>query len=115
MEMELEIDLTVENGIQYFKIAGEIDAYTVTLLKERLATVQDENGIQVELNLSDVSYMDSTGLGVFVGFYKRVTANEGHMKITGLNVRLKRLFEITGLDEIMDIEAEKGGTQNATI
>lgn len=113
--MELEIDLTVENGIQYFKVTGEIDAYTAPSLKERLESVQDENGVQVELNLSGVSYMDSTGLGVFVGFYKRVTASEGQMKITGLNVRLKRLFEITGLDEVMEIEAEKGGTQNATI
>jgi len=113
--MELKIDLAVENGIQYFKITGEIDAYTAPVLKERLATVQDEKSVQVELNLSEVSYMDSTGLGVFVGFYKRVSANEGNLKITGLNARLKRLFEITGLDEIMEIEAEKGGTENATV
>ena len=72
-------------------------------------------GLQAEIDLSEVDYMDSTGLGVFVGFYKALKANDGHMKITGVNARLKRLFEITGLDEIMDIEAEEGGDSDATV
>ena len=83
------------------------------ILKERLASGTE--GLHAELDISEVGYMDSTGLGVFVGFYKAVKANGGHMKIVGVNTRLKRLFEITGLDEVMDIELEEGGKDDATV
>lgn len=114
--MDLQVQLVEESShVQRFIIVGEIDVYTAPMLKERLASAQEEKGIQAELDLSKVAYMDSTGLGVFVGFYKSVTANGGHMKVTGVNARLKRLFEITGLNEVMDIELEKGGANDATV
>ena len=113
--MELQVKLLEENSVQRFIIVGEIDAFTAPVLRERLATVEKEPGLQVELNLSEVAYMDSTGLGVFIGFYKAVTANGGHVKITGVNARLKRLFEITGLDEVMNIEIGKGGASDAIV
>ena len=50
--------------------------------------------------MSDVSYMDSTGLGVIVAFFKNINANNGHVKLTGLSPRLKRLFDITGLGKL---------------
>ncbi|MCZ2260425.1 STAS domain-containing protein [Sporosarcina sp. G11-34] len=113
--MELQVKLLEEDNVQRFLIVGEIDAFTAPVLKERLISAQKGPGLQAELNLSEVTYMDSTGLGVFVGFYKAVKANGGHVKITGVNARLKRLFEITGLNEVMDIEIEKGGASDATV
>ena len=101
--------------LRRFKIVGEIDAFTAPVLKERLASGEQMSGLEAELDLSEVDYMDSTGLGVFVGFYKSIKSNGGHLKITGVNKRLKRLFEITGLDEIMDIETDEGGDNDATV
>jgi anti-sigma B factor antagonist len=77
--------------------------------------VADVPGVQAELNLTDVTYIDSTGLGVFVGFYKTLKANDGYVKIIGVNDRIKRLFEITGLDEIIDIEKGVGENRDATL
>lgn len=113
--MNLKVELLEKNSVQYFKVVGEIDAFTAPVLKEKLATVQNIQGLQAELDLSEVAYIDSTGLGVFVGFYKSLKENEGYVKITGVNTRLKRLFEITGLDEIIDIEEEVGGSRDATV
>ncbi|MCY8471539.1 anti-sigma factor antagonist RsbV, partial [Bacillus haynesii] len=47
--------------------------------------------------LKDVSYMDSTGLGVFVGIYKAVNRTGGSLVLENLSERLIRLFDITGL------------------
>ena len=64
------------------------------------------------IDLSDVNYMDSTGLGVFVGIFKNVRANNGEFKLIGLSSRLIRLFEITGLADIIDINSKiEGGIQ----
>jgi anti-sigma B factor antagonist len=115
VEMNLQVNLLEGNSVQQFKIIGEIDAFTAPVLKERLAPSQSVQGMQAELDLSEVAYMDSTGLGIFVGYYKAVKANGGHVKITGVNTRLKRLFEITGLSDIMNIEAEEGRDKDATV
>ena len=56
--------------------------------------------------------MDSTGLGVFVGLFKTIKANGGQLYLTGLSERLRRLFDITGLGDIMNINSEvKGGVE----
>jgi len=113
--MNLQVDLVEENSVQRFKIIGEIDAFTAPKLKERLASAENVENMQAELDLSEVGYMDSTGLGIFVGFYKAVKANGGHVKIVGVNTRLKRLFEITGLAEVMDIVMEESRDEDATV
>lgn len=115
MEMELQVELIEKENIHYFKIAGEIDAFTAPILKEKLASVKSVKGIQAELDLLNVAYIDSTGLGVFIGFYKSVIENEGHLKITGANARIKKLFKITGLDEIIDVERKEGESRDATV
>lgn len=111
----MQVQLLEENSIKRFKIVGEIDAFTAPVLKERLAATEQLENLNAELDISEVDYMDSTGLGVFVGFYKTIKSNGGNLKITGVNKRLKRLFEITGLDEVMDIETGKGGDDDATV
>lgn len=111
----MQVELLEENSVRCFKIVGEIDAFTAPMLRERLASAEKVKEMQAELDLSEVGYMDSTGLGVFVGFYKTVKANGGHVKITGANKRLKRLFEITGLDEVMDIVMEESRDEDATV
>lgn len=108
--MNIQVVIKEEENLVKAFISGEIDAFTAPMLREKLATVQQKENLQTELEMSDVSYMDSTGLGVIVAFFKHVNANNGHVKLTGLSTRLKRLFDITGLGEIMDIETDdKGG------
>lgn len=106
--MNIQVDLIEEGSMKHFKIIGEIDAFTAPILKEKLDTVSNIPNLEVEIDLTAVAYIDSTGLGVFVGFYKSLLKSESKLKIIGVNSRLKRLFEITGLDGIMDIETKDG-------
>ncbi|WP_088006173.1 STAS domain-containing protein [Indiicoccus explosivorum] len=108
--MNIQVELHEDNKNLTGVVRGEIDAHTAPVLRERLEAHQDQEGLNAVIDLSGVNYMDSTGLGVFVAFFKALNAKEGHVKLTGLSARLKRLFDITGLGDIMDIEsAEKGG------
>lgn len=108
--MNIQVTLKEENQVVKGYISGEIDAFTAPILRDKLSEIELKEGLQAEINMADVSYMDSTGLGVIVAFFKNLNAINGHLKITGLSSRLKRLFDITGLGEIMDIETDsKGG------
>jgi anti-sigma B factor antagonist len=87
-------------------VAGEIDAYTAPKLREELSTLAEEGNKTMVVNLKDVTYLDSTGLGVFVGLFKELSKNNGELKLIQLSDRLNRLFEITGLSNIMNISAK---------
>jgi anti-sigma B factor antagonist len=91
-------------------VAGEIDAYTAPKLREELSPFAEVDNTII-VNLKNVSYLDSTGLGVFVSLFKQLKKNEGELKLTNLSDRLKRLFTITGLSNIMNISGnpEDGG------
>lgn len=105
--MNISVELHEEEMRVKGIIKGEIDAFTAPLLREKLSEINLKEDFRVELNLTDVTYMDSTGLGVFVGFYKSAKESNVHMELTGLSPRLKRLFDITGLGDIMDIQASE--------
>jgi anti-sigma B factor antagonist len=92
----------------FVSVSGEIDAYTAPKLREELLPLAEGENKVITVNLKDVTYMDSTGLGVFVGLFKQLNRNEGELRLVELSERLKRLFELTGLSKIMNI-AEDGG------
>ncbi|MCM3217629.1 anti-sigma factor antagonist [Niallia taxi] len=107
--MNIVIDVNEKELDVEIKVAGEIDAYTAPKLKERIYSFSEKDGVRMTIDLSDVNYMDSTGLGVFVGLFKNVRSHDGEFKLIGLSERLIRLFEITGLADIIDINSKIEG------
>ncbi|MCF6093753.1 STAS domain-containing protein [Microaerobacter geothermalis] len=87
-------------------MSGEIDAFTSTQLKEGLESCYQEKATHVILDFGDVHYMDSTGLGVLIGALKHTKQHGIRFQLINLNARLKRLFSITGLTEVMEIKDE---------
>ncbi|HHT6119850.1 TPA: anti sigma b factor antagonist RsbV, partial [Listeria monocytogenes] len=73
-----------------------------------LEVYQVKEGIVLRIDLTEVSYMDSTGLGVFVGAFKSLRQRQRELVLFGLSDRLFRLFEITGLSDIIEIKNVEG-------
>ncbi|MFB5193742.1 anti-sigma factor antagonist [Neobacillus sp. KR4-4] len=103
--MNITIDKQQRDEEIVVLVAGEIDAYTAPKLREELLALAEEGNKSITVNLQDVSYLDSTGLGVFVGLFKQLKEKGGELKLIQLSDRLKRLFEITGLSKVMNISA----------
>ncbi|SDJ04870.1 STAS domain-containing protein [Natribacillus halophilus] len=91
-------------------VSGEIDAYTAPQLKEALMPLAEKREAYVVVDLDGVNYIDSTGLGIFVGALKAADQNNGTLRLISLNERVRRLFSITGLDEMIDIDEKREGT-----
>lgn len=106
--MKVNIEKQPNDKDIFVSVTGEIDAYTAPMLREELLPLTEGKNKVITVNLKDVSYMDSTGLGVFVGLFKQLNNNGGELKLVELSDRLKRLFKITGLSNVMKI-TEDGG------
>ncbi|UTR13412.1 STAS domain-containing protein [Salipaludibacillus sp. LMS25] len=105
--MNLEINITEGDIVNTAHLSGEVDVYTATKLKEALTPLAEQADKDLIVDLSEVNYIDSTGLGIFIGTLKAAEKSDTSLRLTGLNDRVKRLFEITGLNDVIDIEVER--------
>ena len=94
---------TINENTSVIKLDGEVDVYTAPQLKQQIIGMLDNNIIHVIVDLTDVEYLDSTALGVLIGGLKRLREREGSLSLVCPNPRIRRIFEITGLDRIFDI------------
>lgn len=107
--MNLSIEIIEERNKSKVMLAGEIDLYTAPQLKAAVLPITKTAGKIVEVDLQHVDYMDSTGLGVFISALKSTKENHSKLKLVHLQERVLRLFSITGLDEIMDMDTGTRG------
>ena len=92
-------------------LAGELDASTAGQLYEQLAELTRDGVVHVDLDLSGLEFMDSTGLSVVVAEHKRTNASGGELMILSPQSQVRRLLEITGLTGILQIRPdEQDGT-----
>lgn len=101
--MDLEIDIDKNEKKSIVTLIGEIDIFTAPKLKEALLPLTQQGGHVLEVDFNQVSYMDSTGLGVFISALKSTKEHNSDMKIINLQERVLRLFTITGLDKVINI------------
>ncbi len=83
---------------------GEIDVATSPALRSELAAVLALRPVEVTLDLSDVSFVDSSGLGVLVGALKRLRETGGErFAIVGAQDAVRKIFSITGLNTLFEL------------
>lgn len=90
-------------GIAVIALAGEVDVYTSPRVKQEIVNLLNSDTTRMVVDLTGVEYLDSTGLGVLIGGLKRARERDGDLKLICDNVRILRIFEITGLTKIFDI------------
>lgn len=92
---------------------GEIDVYTSPKVKETIGGLIDQGHYTLVINLENVRYIDSTGLGVLIGGLKRVREHSGTVNLVCTNPQIKKIFDITGLVKIFGIyDSEASACEN---
>jgi anti-sigma B factor antagonist len=85
-------------------VTGEADLHTAPDLDHALQGVLALGGTSVALDLTEVSFLDSTALGVLLRYRPRFVARGGDLVIVTDDRRVLRTFEITALDRMFRIE-----------
>ncbi len=94
---ELEIAVSEPDGKAVVALRGELDASNAPRLFEQFAQLSRNGVTDVELDLSHLESMDSTGLSVVVAEHKRTRNDGGGLVILSPNRRVIRLFQLSGL------------------
>jgi len=86
-------------------VGGEIDVYTAPKLREQIVKLVDDGRYHLVIDMEDVEFLDSTGLGVLVGGLKRARAHDGSLRLVCTQERILKIFRITGLTKVFPIYA----------
>jgi anti-sigma B factor antagonist len=101
--MNLKIDKRVVNGVTIMSCHGRVMfGEEATALRDSLKEALRKTP-RIVLNLSDVTYIDSGGLGTLVGVYSSARAAGADIKLTGLGQRLRDVLQITKLATVFQV------------
>lgn len=83
---------------------GELDHHSTEEARNKIDNQLDVEGInKLILDFSKVSFMDSSGIGVVIGRYKKLSAKNGRVCIVGVSPSVKRVFELSGMFKIIGL------------
>ena len=86
------------------ELKGELDVSTAEEFKSKLYGMTEDKVADIKINLEGLDYIDSTGLGVMVGVLKRLKVNNKGIYLSNPKSNVRKIFEITGLDKIFNLE-----------
>jgi anti-sigma B factor antagonist len=101
--MELEISSEHIGEVCVLHLAGEVDVYTAPQLKEALVEHIESGCDDILVDLNDVGFIDSSGLGVLVGGLRRVKERSGSIRLVCKRESILKIFRITGLDKVFPV------------
>jgi anti-sigma B factor antagonist len=106
----LRLGYRLDAGIAVVSLAGEVDVGTCELLRDGLLrVVTDEIDRSLVVNLAGVTFMDSTGLGVLVGVWRRLGTRHGSLALAAPSRSVRHLLDAADLAKVLavyDLEAE---------
>ncbi len=102
--MSLQIDLRTKSNVLIIRLVGELDHHTSAKLRQQIEQLIETKKIKhILLNMGELSFMDSSGLGVILGRYKQISQAGGKMVICSISNSIYRLFELSGMFKILQI------------
>lgn len=102
--MSLNIKQKYEDDSWIFYVEGELDVSCAKLLKDDIDSSLDENMSDLKLDMTNLTYIDSTGIGVIVGAMKKVRRSGKDIILLNAKENIKKILKITGIDQIIRME-----------
>lgn len=94
--MQIEFEMT--DDILIANLDGELDHHTSAVVREEIdKTVEAFHSRHLIFNFEHVTFMDSSGIGVIMGRYNKITQLKGRLVITGCNEYIDRILDMAGI------------------
>ena len=98
------VELDQDDGMVHrLRLIGEMDAGTIEVFRNAIGELKEAGAERVILDLGELDFIDSTGLGGLVAALKRFRDVDGDVVLTDVRPRVAKLLELTGLDRAFTI------------
>jgi len=101
--VDLAIDVLTRGDDTVLRLAGDIDIHSAPEISEQLARLQADGSIVIVVDLSGVSFLDSSALGALVAAHRALTEAGGSLKLAAQREHVQKVFRITRLAEVIPL------------
>ena len=101
--MLLRVDIADRDGLALVTAAGEIDAATADTLAEAVIGALEDGYPRVVVDFGQVTFIDSTGLGVLVKSHRTAVARNAEFGVLHPTPQTRKLIKVLGLDQLLNI------------
>lgn len=100
----MNLQIEEKSDITVISVKEErLDAHNSNELKEEIHSLFDGGKKSILVDLRDVRFIDSSGLGALVSGFKNAISHQGNLKLAGLQSQVKSMFELTRLHRVFEI------------
>lgn len=103
----MAVKIDPRQGLTVCHIDGEIDINSSPAIKKSFDKLISQKTPKIVINLSKVTYVDSSGLATLVEILKNMRSYNGRMRLACMSPKIKSLFEITKLEKLFEILADE--------
>ena len=98
----MQLKNRIHQNVLYISLDGELDEHTAEYTRINMDKIMTVSGaLQIVIDLANLRFMDSTGIGVLIGRYKRMKDKNIPIYISNPSSQAERIFKMTGLYQIM--------------
>jgi anti-sigma B factor antagonist len=99
--MELHLHVQHHGDRAVVHVNGEVDLATCPQLRAKLVELVDQGVYHLIVDLEQVSFLDSSGIGVLIGGLRRVREHGGSLRLTAPSPQVRRVLELTGVTTLL--------------
>lgn len=105
--MDFELSVEDRGEVAIVAVRGDLDISTSPGLRNRLVELATGPVSKLVIDLEDIEFLDSTGLGVLVGALKRMRTKDGDLVLICSTPRILKVFEITALTKVFTFASSR--------
>ena len=99
-----DIDVITDDDRVRLVVRGELDLLVAPSLRTALLEASHHDGATITLDLSAVTFIDSTGISVILQAWQRASAEGGRLVLSAASPAVARVIEATGLSELLAVD-----------
>jgi anti-sigma B factor antagonist len=91
------------NEVSILRLKGFLDAHTAPQFEKAIQELLGEQKFQIIVSMSDLNYISSAGLGVFMGFIEEIREQKGDIKLSNMSDKVYKVFDLLGFPALYQI------------
>lgn len=99
----MQFTATSSEGVTVIKIEGNLDTQTSPAAQEELERIVEDGARKLLIDFADLAYISSAGLRVLLATAKKLTTEQGEMRMCNMNDVVKEVFEVSGFSTIFKV------------
>ena len=100
---EFSTSIKEKGDVSVINLKGYLDAHTAPTLENNFSQLIENDKYKIVVNFTDLAYISSAGLGVFMAYIESIRENKGDIKLTNMTDKVFNIFDLLGFPLLYEI------------